>query len=183
MGFNKKCRGKPQLQKKYCSLESVWNTIIKLLSVSVNMMSSTVASFALQFCQLINHFSSKPKTVGSQSHYSTGFVFPLVYIDQGHFQVKNSFSNFAVSTQEMAVTFLAHKVMHFDRQHRANPSNPVAQTTAHCSPGACCYSRCLITCSRSGGERHSNPQKGRKAVLLILRKSSARSNIHSWLVT
>ena len=86
---------------------------------------------------------------------------------------------FAVSTQEMAVTFPAHKVMHLDRRHRANPSNHAAQTTAHCSPEACCYSCCSITFSKSGAEHHSEYQKGRKAVLLILWKSSVRSNIHS----
>lgn len=127
--------------------------------------------------------SSKPKTVGNKSLYSTGLVFPLVYFDQVHFLVKNSFSSLAVFTQEMAVTFPAHKVMHFDRRPRANPSNHAAQTTPHCSPGACCYSCCLITFSRSRAERHSEYQRGRKAVLLMLWKSSVRSNIHSWLVT
>lgn len=82
----------------------------------------------------------------------------------------------------MAVTFMNHKVMHFDRRHRASPSNHAAQTTAHCSPEAGCFSCCLITFSRSGADRHSEYQKGRKAVLLILRKSSARSTfIASWL--
>lgn len=75
------------------------------------------------------------------------------------------------------MTFMDHKVMHLDRRHRANPSNHAAQTTAHCSPEACCYSCCLITFSRSGAERHSEYQKGRKAVLLSLWKSSVRSNI------
>lgn len=132
--------------------------------------------------ELMNHFSSKPKAVGSKSHYSTGFVFPLVSVDQGHFLVKNSFSSFAVPTQEMAVTFPAHKVMHLDRRHSANPSNHAAQTTSHGPPEARCYSCCSITFSRSGAERHSEYQKGRKAVLLILWKSSVRSNTQSWLV-
>ena len=145
-------------------------------------MSCEAASFTSQFCQLISHFSSKPKAIGSKSHYSTEFVFPVVCIDQGCFLVKNSFSSFAVPTQEMAVTFPAHKVMHFDRRHRASPSNHAAQTTAHCSPEACWYSCCLITFSRPGAERQSEYQRGRKAVLLILWQSSARSSIQSRLV-
>lgn len=130
----------------------------------------------------VDYFSSKPKVIGSKSHYNTGFVFPLVHICQGHFLVKNSCSSFAISTQEMAVTFLAHKVIHFDRRHRANPSNHTAQTTAHCSPEACCYSCCLITFSRSGAEHCSEYQKGRNAMLLIQWKLPARSNVHSCLV-
>lgn len=132
--------------------------------------------------ELINHVSSEPKAVGRKSLYSTELVVPVVHTHQGHFLVKNSLSSFAVSTQEMAVTFPVHKVMHFDRQHRSSPSNHVAQTTTHCSPEAGRYSRCLITFSGSGAERHSEYQKGRKAVLLMLGRSSARSNINGWLV-
>lgn len=140
------------------------------------------SSLAQQFCQLIKHFPSELKAVGSKSHYSTELVFPVVYMDQGHFLAKNSFSSFAVSAQEMAVTFPDYKVMHFDRRHRASPSNHAAQTTAHCSPEVCCSSCCLITFSRAGAEPHSESQKGRKAVLTILWQSSARSNIQSRLV-
>lgn len=132
--------------------------------------------------EVINHFSSKPEAVGSKSHSSTEFVFPVVFIDQGRFLIKNSCSSFAASIQEMAVTFLTRKVMYFDRRHRANPSNHAAQTTARCSPEARCSSCCLISFSSSGAERHSEYQKGRKAVPLILWKSSARSNINSRLV-
>lgn len=71
----------------------------------------------------------------------------------------NSFSSFVVSPQDMPVTFSVHKVMHFDRRHRANPSNHRAQTTTHCSPEACSYSCCLITFSRSGAEQMQNTRK------------------------
>lgn len=123
-----------------------------------------------------------PKQLEANPVIAQNLFSPWCYIDQGHFLVKNSFSSVAVSAQETAVTFPDHKVMHFDRRHRASPSNHAAQTTAHCSPEACCSSCCLITFSRAGAERHSGYQKGRKAVLVILWQSSARSNIHSRLV-
>lgn len=181
--FTRNVMESPHSQKKMLQFGRLsWHIITKLLSVAVNGMSSKAASFALQFCQLISPFSSKPKAVGSKSHYSTEFVFPMVCIDQGHFLVKNSVSSFAVSTQEMAVAFPAHKVMHFDRRRRASPSDQAAQTTARCSPEARCYSCCLITFSRPGAACHSEYQKGRKAVLRILWQSSARSSIQNRLV-
>lgn len=152
-------------KKKNCDLEVFWNTITKLSAVIINMSSTTATLLNYNFVRVDQPFPLQ--AFGSKSHYSTGFFFPLVYIDQGHILVKNSFRSSAVSTQETAVTFPVRKVMHFDRRHWANPSNHAAQTTAHCSPEACCYSCCLITLGMSGAERHSEYQKGRKAVLLI----------------
>lgn len=103
-------------KKKNCDLEVFWNTITKLSAVIVNMMSSTTATLLnYNFVRVDQPFPLQAS--GSKSHYSTGFFFPLVYIDQGHILVKNSFRSSAVSTQEMAVTFPVRKVMHFDRRH------------------------------------------------------------------
>lgn len=52
MGFQWEMSWKAPIAKnKNCSLESFWNMITKLLSVSVNRMSSKAASFAQQFSQ------------------------------------------------------------------------------------------------------------------------------------
>lgn len=141
-------------------------------------MLITATFLALPFVRV--DFFPKPKVIGSKSSYSTEFVFPLVHADKGHFLVENSLSSFAVSTQEMTVTFAAHKVMHFDGRHRANPSNRRAQTTAHCPPEASCYSWRLITFSRSAVQSHSEYQEeSRKATLLLQWKRSSRSTVHS----
>ena len=106
----------PVPKKNNCDLEVFWNTITQLTAVIVNMMSSKTATLLnYNFVRVDQPFPLQ--AFGSKSHYRTGFFFPLVYIDQGHILVKNSFSSFAVSTQEMAVTFPVRKVMQFDRRH------------------------------------------------------------------
>jgi hypothetical protein len=56
--------------------------------------------------------SPNPKSLEVNPIIAQDSFFPPVCIDKGHFLVKNSFSSFAISTQKMAVTFPAHKVMH-----------------------------------------------------------------------
>lgn len=53
------------------------------MSASMSVAQRLILPYIL--LELITHFSSNLKAIGSKYFYSTEFTFPLVYTDEGHF--------------------------------------------------------------------------------------------------